>query len=220
MKLAMKGIAVSVILICGCERQLPVADNQPISGYQIQGKVTDRIGNPIPNVSVLLDYNASIVYLDTIITRRYFVTDTSAPIQAVAANLENRIIMVITHPQKVFGWFQATWNGNDSTGNTAPSGIYHIQYIMNGQVVYSYDQLISGGQVAVTDVFGRYTIPGRFLPIDSSSVPYFSSYDSSYVGNLHISDDVVLTFVYPPRFRQVEQVLNEGLVTFIDVEFN
>ncbi len=220
MKAPLKYLAVSLLLVSGCDRQLPPYDGQPIDGYQIQGKVTDRIGNPIPGVAVLLDYTASVFYPDTIISRRYFVNDSSAPVYAVAADINNRIVMVITNPRKVLGWFQATWNSNDSTGNTVPSGIYHIQYIINGQVVYSYDQLVSGGRVAVTDPQGRYTITGRYLPIDSTSVPYFSPYDSSYVGNLHVSDDVILTFVYPPRARQVEQVLNFGFVTFIDVQFN
>lgn len=220
MKTAGLFLTATLILLSGCERQIPVVEDQSIYGYQIQGKVTDRIGNPIENVSVLLEYNADIIYPDTIATRRYFVTDTSATIQAVAADLSNNVTIVLTSPRKVYGWFQVIWNGNDSTGNTAPSGIYHIQYLMNGHIVYSYDQLVSGGKVAVTDVNGRYTISGRYLPIDSTSVPYFSSVDSSYIGNLHISNDVVLTFVYPSHVRQVEQVLNLGLVAVIDVMFD
>ena len=219
MKTLLKILAVWFVILAGCERQVPVADTLFISGYEIQGKVTDRIGNPIDSVVVLLDYTTNPFYADTVITRKYFVTDPSVPIQAVAVNSDNVVVVALTPPRNVFGWFQATWNGIDSSGKTAPSGIYHIQYVAGGQVVYSYDKLVSGGQVAVTDAYGRYTIPGRFLPIDSTSVPYFSIYDSSYVYNEQISNDVVLTFVYPPRIRYVEQSLSVGMVTFVDVVF-
>ncbi len=220
MKTAGLFLTAILILLSGCERQIPDAADQSIPGYEIEGKVTDRIGNPIENVSVLLQYTADIISTDSIVTRQYFVTDTSATIQAVAADLSNNVTIVLTSPRKVYGWFQVIWNGNDSTGNTAPSGIYHILYIMNGHIVHSYDQLVSGGKVAVTDVYGRYTISGRYLPIDSTSVPYFSSVDSSYFGNLHISNDVILTFVYPPHQKQVEKILNLGLVTVIDEMFD
>ena len=219
MKKAILSLAV-LFMASGCERQLPVVDDLTIAGYQIQGKVTDRIGNPIPNVSVLLDYNANIIPVDSIPTRQYFVSDTSSPIYAVVTNLTNTVVMIITNPRKVSGLFQAIWNGEDSSGTTAPSGIYHVQYIVNGLVVHSYDQLVSGGRVAITDSQGRYSIPGQFLPIDSASVPYFSSFDSSYVGNLHITNDVILTFVYSSHLRQAEQALNFGLITIIDVMFD
>ncbi len=220
MKRSVKYLLVGLLLMSGCERQLPVVDNLPIAGYEIQGKVTDRIGNPMPNVSVFLDYSAEPSYIDTVITRQYFVPDSVGPIQAVAANLDNQIVYAITTPRKVVGWFQATWNGIDSTGNLVPSGLYHIQYIIGGRVVFSYDQLVSGGLVAVTDIYGRYTIPSRFLPIDSASIPYFSIYDSSYVYNLHVTNDVLLTFVYSPRVKRIPYTLYPGSVTFVDAQFN
>ena len=219
MKTILSFLTVSLIFISGCDRQMPVGDDQSIVGYQIRGKVTDRIGNPIDSVVVILDYNADIVP-GSAVSRQYFVADTTGLIQADVADPNNNIIVVLTSPRKVFGFFQATWNGDDSTGNVAPSGIYQVRYLVNGRVVYSYNQLVSGGVVALTGPDGRFTIPGRYLPIDSTSVPYFSANDSSYLGNLHIANDVVLTFVYSSHFRQVEQALDLGLVTVIDVMFN
>ncbi len=212
-------LGVLTLSLAGCDRQLPATSDQYVSGYEIQGKVTDRIGNPIANVSVYLDYATDIEYGDSVISRRYYVTDNTATVQAVVTDITGKLVMTLTPPRTVSGWFQATWAGYDSTGYFAPSGIYHIQYTVNGQVAYSYDQLVSGGKVAVTDTYGRYDIRGRYLPIDSASIPYFSSYDSSYVGNLHVSNDVILTFAYPSRIKHVEQTLSYGILNVIDVMF-
>ncbi len=215
-------ISCSLILslLSGCERQVPFIDTLPISGYEIQGKVTDRIGNPMPNVAVYLDFIVAPYYTDTVLTRKYFVPDTADPIQAVVADQSNTIVKVLTIPRKVSGWFQATWGGTDSTGNIMSSGIYHIQYLIDGMVVFSYDQLVGGGRVAATDVYGRYTIPSKFLPIASTSVPWFSVYDSSYIYNLQVSNEVILTFEYSPRVKQLPATLDSGFVNFVDVQFN
>ncbi len=221
MKKAVRYVAFLLVVVgSGCEREIPVLDGQPIAGYEIQGKVTDRLGNPIPNVAVFLDYTVSPVSIDTSVTRQYFLGDSTGSMWAVVTDAANRIVVVLSNPTRVSGWYQAIWNGNDSTGHTAPSGIYTIQYFNGGRIVFSYEQLVTSGQVALTDAYGRYTIPALNLPFDSTSVPYFSTTDSSYVGNFQISTDVVLTYQYGPRLRQVELTVNYGTVTFADVTFD
>jgi hypothetical protein len=220
MKYSGKYLMVILVLSAGCDRQIPILENSSIVGYEVQGTVTDQIGNPVPNVDVFLDYTANLVGADTAPTRRYFVPDPSVPVQTVVVNWSKQVIRVLTPLQSYFGWYQEFWDGKDSTGSVPPSGIYYIEYVVGGAVKFSYNQLVSGGQVATTDTKGQYTIPIQYLPVDSASVPDFSAYDSSYVGNLLISNDVILTFQYPTHIQQVERTLNKGQVTIINIVFH
>lgn len=216
-----KYLMVLLGLSLGCDRQIPLPDENPrIIGYEVQGTVTDQIGNPISNVAVFLDYITNLVGPDTTVTRRYFVPDSSVPVQTIVVNWTKKVIRVLTAPQHYFGWYQELWDGKDSTGSVPPSGIYYVEYLVDGTVKFSYNQLVSGGQVAKTDTNGQYTVPIQYLPVDSASVPYFSSYDSSYVGNLLITSDVILTFQYLTHVQQVERSLNKGQVAIVDFVFH
>lgn len=212
------GILLLVVLSAGCERPIPIQD-QPsgINGYEIQGTVTDQVGNPVPHVKILLDYLGSYVWTDTAATRRYFVSDPNTPIQAVVTDWNGRIVRALTQPENFFGWYQVLWDGKDSAANIPPSGIYSVVYRAGGVPKFSYNQLVSGGQVASTDENGEYTIPPVNLPIDSSSVPFFSSYDSTYVGNLLISNQVIVTFVYAPAIHQIQRALDRNQVTVMNL---
>jgi hypothetical protein len=213
-------LMVFFLLSEGCQRQIPILGNPVIIGYQVQGTVTDQVGNPVPHVDVLLDYIADAIQSDSVATRRFFLQDPSVPVQTVVADWNNRVIRVLRQPQNFYGWYQTIWDGKDSTGTVPPSGIYHVEYVVGGVVQFSYKQLASGGKVASTDAQGRYTITMQNLPIDSSSVPWFSPYDSSYVGNLLISNIVVLTYVYPNHAQQLQRTLDNGHVTIINVVFH
>jgi hypothetical protein len=208
------------LLFAGCDRQIPFPENTSINGYEVQGTITDQVGNPIPNVTVLLDYTADVIPRDSAATRRYFVQDPSVPIQAVVADWSNQVIRILTPPQNFYGWYEVRWDGADSTGSVPPSGIYYVEYLVGGIIKFSYSQLVSGGKVATTDAGGRYTIPIQYLPLDSSSVPEFSSYDSSFVGNLLISNTVFLTYLYPNHVQQVVRTLDKNRVTVINIIFD
>jgi hypothetical protein len=220
MKQAGKHVWVILFLLCGCERQIPILGPVAINGYQVQGTVTDQVGNPVPNVAVLVDYAEDVLYPDTALTRRFFIQDPSTSVQAVVANWSNQVIRVLRPPQNFQGWYEVFWDGTDSTGIVPPSGIYYVEYLVGGTEVFSYSQLISGGKVAATDAKGQYTIPLQYLPVDSSSVPLFSTYDSSYVGNLLISNSIILTYAYPSHVQQVQRTLNKGQVTIINIVFH
>jgi hypothetical protein len=219
MKNAGWNLTIVLLLVAGCDRQIPIIDTQNIAGYEVQGAVTDQVGNAIPNVSVHVDYDYDVIYKDSAVTRQYFVTNNSVLTQAVVVNWNNQVVRVLTPPLQYYGAFQAFWDGKDSTGAVPPSGIYYVEYLVGGKIAYSYNQLVSGGKVAATDAHGRYTIPIQYLPIDSSSVPFFRSYDSLYVGNTLITNNVIFTFVYQTHTLQLLRTVNKDQVTFIDVSF-
>jgi hypothetical protein len=219
MKNAGRILMIALLWVAGCDRQIPILDMQAITGYQVQGTVTDQVGNPVPNVAVLVDYNYNLDFTDSSMTRTYFVTNNSVPTQAVAVDWDNRIVRVLTPPRQVYGPFLALWDGKDSTGIVPPSGIYYVKYLVGGTVAYSYRQLVSGGQVTSTDAHGNYTIPFQNLPIDSTLVPYFDRYDSLYVGNILLAAEISLTFTYQSRAVHLLRTVNKNQVTFVNVSF-
>lgn len=216
------GILLVLFLLAsaGCERQIPILGNPAINGYEVQGTVTDQVGNPIPNVKVFVDYSAEVSPPDSAVSRSYFVAGPIALVQAIVVDWQNHVVRILAPLRQYSGEYEAIWDGKDSTGSVPPSGIYYVQYLVDGVVRFSYNQLVNGGQVAETDLTGQYTIPIQFLPIDSSSVPYFSPYDSSYVGNLLISNFVFFTYTYTNHTQQVARSLDKGQVTFINITFH
>jgi len=210
---------VLVLLLYGCNREIPVAESPNVIGYEVQGTVTDQIGNPIPYVKVLVDYTLNLVGGDTAATRGYFFSEPTAAVQTVVVNWDNQIVRALTQPQNYSGWYEILWDGKDSSGTLVPSGIYYVQYRAGGVVRFSYNQLVSGGEVATTDVQGNYTIPIQNLPIDSSSVPDFSYDDSTYDGNLQVTNDIIFTYIYGTNVKQIERELGEGQITVVNVIF-
>ncbi len=213
-------LLVPILIIAGCQRQIPILESPTINGYEVQGIVTDQLGNPIPHVQVYVDYDWTTVFNDTAATRTYVVSDPFALVSADVADWSGRIVRILAAPHQHYGPYQEVWDGKDSTGTVPPSGIYYVQYLVNGVVGFSYRQLVTGGQVTTTDAQGQYTILPPNLPIDSSSVPSFSPYDSTYVGNLLITNYVALTYTYPNHSQQIGRSLDKGQVSFINVVFH
>ncbi len=211
---------ILVFAIDGCQRPIPIQESPTIRGYEVQGTVTDQLGNPIPDVQVFVDYSCETIYTDSSLTRTYIVTDPSATVSANVVDWSGRVVRVLAGPRQHSGPYTALWDGTDSTGAVPPSGIYYVQYLVNGAVRFTYGQLVSGGRVATTDAQGFYTIPLQNLPIDSSSVPLFSQYDSSYVGNLLVTNYVALTYTYPNHFQQIGRSLDNGQVSIVNVIFH
>jgi hypothetical protein len=213
-------LLVLVLMIAGCQRQIPIIESPTISGYEVQGTVTDQVGNPIPSVRVFVDYDWDAVPTVTAATRTYFVSDPSTLVAADVVDWSGRVVRILSAPRPHYGAYQEVWNGKDSAGILPPSGIYYVRYLLNGVVSFTYSQLVSGGQVAATDAQGQYTILPQNLPIDSTSVPYFSPYDSTYVGSIVILNDVVLTYSYPNHFHQIQRSLDKGQVSIVNVVFH
>lgn len=219
MKYAAGTLAVLFLALSGCERQIPILQNQRTNGYEIRGTVTDRIGNPIPGVNVSVDFFWDLVYTDSAATRTYVVADSTVPIQALVVDWSNSVVRVLTQPQRRYGPYEILWDGTDSVGFTMPSGIYYVEYVAGGTTRFSYSQLVGGGVVATTDKGGKYVIPLHNLPIDSATVPYFNASDGSYIGTIIVLNDVLLSFGYPPRMQNLELTLNKNLVTIVDLKF-
>ncbi len=207
-------------MIAGCQRQIPILESPSISGYEVQGTVTDQLGNPIPNVQVYVDYDWETNYNDTSATRTYFVSDPTAFVSADVVDWSGRIVRILASPRQRYGAFEVSWNGKDTTGTLVPSGLYYVQYLVNGVATFAYSQLVTGGQVATTDDQGHYTVLPPNLPVDSTANFYFFPADSSYGANLLVLSDVVLTYTYPNHYQQIQRRLDKNLVTIVNVVFH
>jgi hypothetical protein len=206
-------------LVCGCERQVPVIEDLRIDGYQIEGTVTDRIGNPIPNVGVRLQYTRESLVIDSVATREYVVTDPNAALQAIVVDSDDRVVPALPTSFYNSGRFTAVWNGRDTSGTIVPSGVYVIQYLVDGIVRYSYRQLVDNGKVTATDPFGRFQITAKNLPIDVYPIPFFRS-DGSFVAFIRITNEMYVWFDLPSRSRATYRTIEKGRITLIDIMFD
>jgi hypothetical protein len=205
-------------LLAGCDRQIPVSPpSTQISGYQIEGTVTDPVGNPIPNVTVKLFYEFGYTPADTNASRWYFVGNSTVFTQAIVVDGNDQVIRALTAPTKYYGLFQALWDGKDSSRAVVPSGIYRVEYVVGGQIVFLYNQIVDGGTVAMTDSSGHYLVSTKYLPIDFSTDPLF--YFDPYVVNLPISNNVFVRFAYPSHVREMEVTVNKNVNTVVNVMF-
>jgi hypothetical protein len=84
------------------------------------------------------------------------------------------------------------WDKKDAFGRLVPSGIYTVEFNLNGVHKASNTVIVDGAVTAVTDSLGHYIIPDQNLPIGFYPVPRYSSYDSEFMGNYSITSLVSL----------------------------
>jgi len=180
--------------VSGCGRELPfeVPAEKPIVGYQIEGYITDRLGVPLKGVRVGLWYDYE--YVDTLRTPSptFFVDDSTKIARVQVLSRSQRVVAVLFEGRTHVGLVDTQWNKCDAYGNLAPSGIYTVNFSLNGVSRASYAIVVDRAVTAVTDSLGHYVIPDENLPVGFYPVPRYSSADSQFFGNYRITPFVVL----------------------------
>jgi len=201
----------------GCERDLPfmVPADQPVSGYQIEGYVTDKLGIPVKGLKVALWYDFDYVESNSPPIRRFVVDDSSKTARVVVLDRQNRVRRVIFQGHARVGLLEFDYDLRDSAGVLLPTGIYTISFSMDGVVRGSYTQAINGAVTAVTDSLGHYSIPNDFLPIGLYPVPLYAGDGDTFIGNFEIAPYVVLEF-YLPVHQSASVTLTQDQITRFD----
>jgi hypothetical protein len=187
-------IVVLLGAMLGCERELPyqVPSEKPVVGYQVEGYITDHLGVPLKGVRVALWYDYELV--DTIRppTPSFFVDDSTKTVSVQVLNRGRRVIAVLFQGRSPVGLLDTEWDRRDASGLPVPSGIYTVDFSLNGVSRASYKVVNDGAVTAVTDSLGHYVIPDENLPVGFYPVPRYSSADSHFFGNYRITPSVAL----------------------------
>lgn len=210
-------ILVGVAGAPGCERDLPymATADQSISGYQIEGYVTDKLGIPIKGLKIALWYDLDYIDSNAPPSRQFLVDDTTAIARVAVLDQQNKLRRVLYQGRARLGYLDFEFDLRDSAGVLLPTGIYTIRYSLAGVTRGSYNQLINGAVTVVTDSLGHYVIPNEFLPIGFYPAPIYGGDGGPFNGNYQVSPYVVLEF-YLPAHRSASVTLTKDQITRFD----
>jgi hypothetical protein len=198
----------------GCERELPfeAPAEKPISGYQIEGYVTDHLGNPLKSVRVALWYDYEFVDTLRPPPSSFYVDDATKIARIRVLNRSQIVVAVVFEGLAPAGFMDLEWNKRDAFGNPVPSGVYTVEFSLGGVSRTSYSVVVDGAVTAVTDSLGHYVIQNERLPVGFYPVPRYSSLDSHFLGNYRITPLVVLE-LYLDIHRGTSVTLTKDRVT-------
>jgi hypothetical protein len=180
--------------VLGCERELPyqASPEKPIVGYQIEGYIADRLGVPLKGVRVALWYDFEFVDTLRPPSPSFFVDDSTKIVRVQVFDRSRRVKAVLFEGRSPIGLVEPEWNKRDAFGIPVPSGVYTVDFSLNGVSRASYTVVVDRAVTAVTDSLGHYVIPDENLPVGFYPVPRYSSSDSQFYGNYRITPLVVL----------------------------
>jgi hypothetical protein len=215
-------LLVSGFVLWGCERELTTEPEEEIEGYQIKGRVSDRLGIPVEGAEIYLYF-----YYETVDTGPEpdytFHNSISGALNVVQVfDAEDNLVRTLMNIRLMSGTFTVQWNKLDSVSRPVPSGAYTFKHFINGGKVKSYTIVIDGTLTSVTDSTGVYVINNKNLPIGFYPVPFYNNDSTRFIDNRSVMSDVVLRIFSPPDvtpriYRDVEVHLVRGRVSIADV---
>lgn len=211
-----------MVIVSGCEREIPLASiGEPeISGYRIEGTLTDRLGTPYRDIPIQLFYDYEFVDSNDPPSKEFEVTEPAKIIRVGVYDRNDHLKRILFNGRAEPGPFVVLWDQKESNGVLAISGVYTVRYTVDEQTKKSYPVTVSGNVTARTDSLGKFLIPDVNLPIDFYPVPLYNSDSSIYYGNHRIIPYVVLQFALAENNnRSVYFRLEKNRVTHKDVKF-
>lgn len=200
------------IAFFGCERQIPVVPVQqaPITGYQIEGTMTDGLKRPLVGVSMRMYYDPTYVGSDSVPNRSYTPQAASEFVLVRVYNSGGLFVKLLFQGTISDTAITVLWDGRDAGGGPAPSGLYSVRYSVGSVVRASYPFIVDGNVTAVTDTAGFYTIGNINLPI-GSIVPYYNG--TTFLGWYRIDPSVFLEVQAPSLSRTYHIALDVNVIT-------
>jgi hypothetical protein len=200
--------------VLGCERELPFQSYQgkPIVGYQIEGYVTDHLGVPLKGIKVALWYDYEFVDTVRAPSTDFFVDDSTRSVLVRVYDRNQKVRAILLEGHAPAGSLDIEWNKRDSFGSLVPSGVYTVDFSVNGVSRASYAVVVDGAVTAVTDTLGYYVIPNENLPVGYYPVPRTIDPDPSSYGSYRITPLVTLE-LYLDVHRWTSITLTKDQVT-------
>lgn len=218
MKVQAARFFIGICLAAGGCREIPVVEDGPIDGYQLEGYVFDRLQNPVRNVLIVLDYQFLFVSEGPPPSKSYTVTDSNQVIVVAVFNSLDQHVRTLFEGTHRIGTMLVEWDKKTAQGADVPSGLYTVKYMENGVTKKSYTEIVSGTVTARTDSSGHYVIPPANLPIGYEPV-YLSSTGGNYPGYYRIGEWVALEFIAGGVSREVFIALARNQITRYDITF-
>lgn len=201
----------------GCERDLPYSTppDEPISGYRLEGYVTDRLGIPLKGIRIALWYEFDYIDKSPAPPREFFVDDSTKPVRVKVLDQSKRTIRILFDRRGWLGSLQIEWDKKDSLGKPVPTGIYTVDFTVADVSRGSYLIAVNGAVTTSTDSLGHYSIPNELLPVGFSPVPLYNEESMKFLGNYIVSSFVVLE-LYLDVHRSAAITLTKNQVTRFD----
>ncbi|MCI0563338.1 MAG: hypothetical protein MN733_33090 [Nitrososphaera sp.] len=211
--------AVFLILfsLMGCEREFPATPGEETEGYEIAGRVTDALGNPIADVSIKVYYDFEFVDYDPPVEPYYEVENSSETIRVSVYDGDDNLIRTLYNGTHPLGEMSIAWDKRLFSGSLAPSGVYAVRVIIAGEVRKEYFVTVDETITAVTDANGEFRLVNKNLPVGFYPVPLYYP-NEEYAGQHRITNFVALEFIYDnTSFRAVYVSLNRGSVSRVNI---
>lgn len=212
---------VTAAILVGCEREIPIdPSSREVEGYLIEGYVTNRFGIPFAHVDIKLNYDLILVNQHNPTPRSYVVTNSQEYINVIVQDARGGLVRTLAARSFPIGRIEYTWDQKLPAGEFAPSGLYHVRYVVDGHTRHSYPVLVTNTVTARTNAEGFFTIPDARLPIGFEPVPVYGSNNSVFYGNHRIGARIFLGFLIGGTTRTYAVHPTKNRVTRFDVMIN
>ena len=211
-------LGCSALVLASCDRPTAVEfETRPASGYQIEGRILDRLGVPMEGVEVYPYYDLVYASSDTAPAREYEIKDTLTQVTVRVLSSEDSVVRELGSGTYAPGFLLVTWDRKDSSGNDVPSGAYRVCYIVDGLIVWSYGVLVEGTLTARTDASGAFTLWNRHLPLGFTPVPLYSRDSTVFYGTYSVGSAVILELTTPTTIHAVGVRPSKDRVTAVSL---
>ncbi|MDI6802844.1 MAG: hypothetical protein QME58_03230 [Bacteroidota bacterium] len=214
----MKYILVPFFLFTAisCREIIPFDDSDSITGYQINGLVTNSSGTPLADVSVFLSYEyikISNTSIDTIVV---VVVKDSSLVSIDALSEKKTVIRNL-----FYGWRRTgpisryTWSGEISNNVSVPAGYYFIRYSIDTEIKKEVPITVERTKTASTDSVGKFIITNINLPVNK----IIDRYDTSdrYLGTYAVTEWVFLELYHGSIYRRGRVELKKDVITRLSI---
>lgn len=199
-----------------CREIIPFDDGDSISGYQINGLVTNASGTPLVNVSVYLSYEYIKISNTPIDTITVAVVNDSSMVSIDALSEKKNIIRNLFS-----GWRRTgpipryTWNGEVTNNVFVPPGYYFIRYSVDSEIKKEVPIIIERSKIASTDSVGKFIITNANLPVDK----IIDRYDTAdrYLGTYAVTQWVFLELFHGSTYRRGRVELKKNVITRVSI---
>ncbi len=191
-------VLISVAVLAGCRDVVPIDNGtSPVTGYEIQGTVTDSTGHPIFGVAVRLAYTY-VFYDSTPPGPTTVIVPHAGALQVgIYDKYSNLVRTLYDGPAAAGATVDRSWNRVDSLGRAVGSGVYYYDVALDGGSILDYPILVDSAATAYTDNTGSFTIGDAFFPVGAIA-PRFGS-GGTFLGNFIVYDRVNLLFSIDSR---------------------